>query len=276
MRERRSISRPALAVVLALCVLPGAAGAQGSQAGDAGPRPLFDQRDAWIAAAYVGGAALSFPFDERVAMAIRDSVFQESRGLKPAARAFNFLGFPGSLLISAVVYGGGLAAGSHDVSGMGLHMGEAIMMAEGFTYAIKTLAGRARPALDIHAPFNFRLARGIRGSPYQSFPSGHSTAAFATAAAAAHELRNVWPGHDILVGMVTYGAATMVGLSRMFDNRHWTSDVVFGAAIGAFSGWKVVRYNDEHPGNRLNQWLLVGSFVPGRGGGLAVGLLPAM
>jgi hypothetical protein len=40
-----------------------------------------------------------------------------------------------------------------------------------------------------------------------------------------------------------YGGAALVGLSRMYNNRHWASDVITGAAIGTFAGTKVVRYH---------------------------------
>ena len=39
------------------------------------------------------------------------------------------------------------------------------------------------------------------------------------------------------------------GISRMYENWHWASDVVMGAAIGSFAGWKTVRYAHSHPGN---------------------------
>jgi hypothetical protein len=53
-----------------------------------------------------------------------------------------------------------------------------------------------------------------------------------------------------------YGGATMIAASRMYNNKHWASDVVMGAAIGTFAGTKVVRYHHSHPGNRIDKWLL--------------------
>jgi membrane-associated phospholipid phosphatase len=64
-----------------------------------------------------------------------------------------------------------------------------------------------------------------------------------------------------------YGGATMVGLSRMYHNKHWASDVVLGAAIGTFSGLKVVQYTHNHPKNRLDRIMLRTAVAPdGRGG----------
>ena len=50
-----------------------------------------------------------------------------------------------------------------------------------------------------------------------------------------------------------YGGATLVGLSRMYNNKHWASDVVLGAAVGTFSGIKVVRYTHGHTDNRIDR-----------------------
>jgi hypothetical protein len=42
----------------------------------------------------------------------------------------------------------------------------------------------------------------------------------------------------------------------MYEDKHWASDVVMGAAIGTFAGLKVVRFNHTHEGNRIDRWLL--------------------
>lgn len=44
----------------------------------------------------------------------------------------------------------------------------------------------------------------------------------------------------------------------MYEDKHWASDVVMGAAIGVFAGLKTVRFNHTRTGNRLDRWLLGG------------------
>ena len=73
-----------------------------------------------------------------------------------------------------------------------------------------------------------------------------------------------------IIGPLMYGGATAVGLSRMYHNRHWASDVVIGAAIGTFSGRKVVQYVHGHPGNRIDRAILRTSIAPLRDGGVLV------
>jgi membrane-associated phospholipid phosphatase len=85
-----------------------------------------------------------------------------------------------------------------------------------------------------------------------AFPSGHAAAAFAAASVLERHLgyRLSWPA---LAG------ATYVAASRLVDNRHFISDVVFGAAVGTASGWTVV-------GTRGRKHPIVIQPVPVKGG----------
>ena len=66
------------------------------------------------------------------------------------------------------------------------------------------------------------------GSRHNSFPSGHTATAFMTATMLHQEYgwRNPW------FSIGGYTAAAITGVSRVFNNRHWLSDVVAGAGIG--------------------------------------------
>jgi hypothetical protein len=67
-----------------------------------------------------------------------------------------------------------------------------------------------------------------------SFPSGHTTTAFAFAAVVGEE-------HGWRWGVPAYALATLVGWSRMNDNKHYLHDVLAGATIGTSVGLGVVR-----------------------------------
>jgi len=84
-----------------------------------------------------------------------------------------------------------------------------------------------------------------------AFPSGHAAAAFAAASVLERHFgyRGSWPA---IIG------ATYVATSRLVDNRHFLSDVVFGAAIGETAGWTVVGRHGR------NEYALMP--VPVRGG----------
>ncbi len=224
--------------------------------GGAAGEPLFTGDDLLFAGGFVLGTVALAPLDIRLAQMIRDSVPQSSRILRLGAGGFRLLGFPGSVLVSGGLYAAGRAADRPRLADVGLHTTEAILVGQAVTTAVKLLAGRARPRQDPENPFNFGVGRGIEGDDYQSFPSGHTAAAFATAAALTHEVARDHPDARLLAGSLLYTGAGLVGISRMYENWHWASDVVMGAAIGSFAGWKTVRYTHSHPGNRGDRWLL--------------------
>ena len=120
-------------------------------------------------------------------------------------------------------YLAGEIAGSGPVKGTFLRAGAAVALATGISSGLKYTIGRNRPDI---AGTNIEF-RPFSGS--NSFPSGHTAAAFAIATAVADQTTDGWSDY------VLYGAASVTALSRINDNRHWTSDVLFGALIGHFS-----------------------------------------
>lgn len=68
-------------------------------------------------------------------------------------------------------------------------------------------------------------------SANNSFPSGHTATAFSGAAFMYQELK----GHSPLLSYSGYAMATSVGVMRMYNNKHWLSDVITGAGLGMLS-----------------------------------------
>jgi len=73
-----------------------------------------------------------------------------------------------------------------------------------------------------------------------SFPSGHSSSAFAVATVIASEYDNA------VVPALAYSIAAITALNRVMHNAHWSSDTAVGAAIGYFTGKAIVA---SHRGN---------------------------
>jgi len=69
------------------------------------------------------------------------------------------------------------------------------------------------------------------GSDFNSFPSNHTTIAFVSATFLFHEYKD----RSIWYGIAGYSVATLSGVFRMLNNRHWMSDVLAGAGIGILS-----------------------------------------
>lgn len=111
----------------------------------------------------------------------------------------------------------------------GLRALEALAVSSVGTTTLKVVVGRSRPG-DGRDEDTFRPFR--TSATYWSFPSGHTSAAFAVAAALSSELArdHGW------IPFVAYPVATWVGVSRVVDGQHWASDVFAGAALGILSG----------------------------------------
>ena len=105
---------------------------------------------------------------------------------------------------------------TNKVSHLGFDLMRAQIVTQSIVHGIKYSVRRDRPTGECCA-----------------FPSGHAASAFAAASVLERHLgyRGWWP---VMV------AASYVATSRLVDNRHFLSDVVFGAAVGEATGWTVV------------------------------------
>lgn len=69
------------------------------------------------------------------------------------------------------------------------------------------------------------------GTAVTSFPSGHSAEVFASAELLRREYKDISPWY----GVADYTMAAATGYLRMYNNKHWLSDVCAGAGIGILS-----------------------------------------
>jgi membrane-associated phospholipid phosphatase len=228
-----------------------------AQAATTGSPSLFTRNDAILAAGFAGLTVAMFPLDKSLANILNNRVSKTNKFLSRAATGVELITDPGSLVIGAALYTYGRVAHKPDIQALGWHGTESVIIAGSTTWVLKTLAGRARPYVSKDtSPADFKLFGGFMNGDRMSFPSGHTTTAFAAASAVTSEARIIWPGHSWLVAPAMYGGATLVGLSRMYHDKHWASDVVLGAAIGTFTGIKVIRYTHSHPNNRWDRAIL--------------------
>jgi membrane-associated phospholipid phosphatase len=247
-----------LSFVSVVCLSTGAA-AQATATPDTTipDKQLFHRSDLYVLGGFALGTIVMFPLDEHLAKEIRKDNLVSNKTLRNLSTNVRFFGGPGPFIIGGSVYLGGRLFRVRRMAELGLHGTEAVIVGLSTAGVLKLALGRARPYLVADTvPHSFKFLRGGKGEDYKSFPSGHATAAFSAAAAVTAEASEWWPQHTWLVATVMYGGATLVGVSRMYDDKHWASDVVMGAAIGTFAGLKTVRFNHTHSGNRLDRWLL--------------------
>ena len=246
--------RRSLLVLLLAVVAAPRAGAQADSSRQAST-PLFGRRELVIGGAAAATALALLPFDRRIAEQFRDAGPQRSGVLHDGARVFNTLGDPGTIVFGVGTWGLGRLTHSAPLTSIGLETTEAIATSGVATALLKGLAGRQRPYLNPTDADAFALGQGFGGGGRTSFPSRHTTAAFAVASVVTAEAARWRPAAAWIAGPVLYGGAGMVGLARMYDDKHWASDVVLGGAIGTLSGLTVVRWNHAHPANRVTRWL---------------------
>lgn len=242
-----------------------------AQSDTIGARQLFTYRDAILAGGFVVSARLVHPLDAHYAARLQDSSTQANRKLQWLAAFVRNTATPGSYVIGTTMYLVGRVGGNERLADVGLHGTEALIVGEATALILKGIVGRQRPSVRPQDPNKYELFRGFTGGEeHRSFPSGHSVSAFAAAAAVTSETSRNAPGTRWVVGSILYGGAALVAVSRMYDNRHWASDVLIGAGIGTFAGLKVVRFHHSNPGNRIDRFFLAGSLVPEPSGGRTV------
>src|SRR5262249_46404774 len=130
--------------------------------------------------------------------------------------------------VSLGVFGAGVIANSPDLRRAGRRLVLSVAGAGLTTVALKRLVGRSRPNENVGA-FQFHPFTSLKDSAgvqtRGAFPSGHTTAAFAVATSLADDIN-----HPI-ASMVLYTVAAGAAWSRLYDNRHWLSDTIFGGAL---------------------------------------------
>jgi membrane-associated phospholipid phosphatase len=241
---------------------------------------LFMRSDVYVLTGFGLATVAMFPLDRHLASVVHDEDLQANRDLMRLSSTVRWFGGQGPYLIGGGMYVLGRVFHSSRAAELAVHGTEAVVVGNVVSGALKIILGRARPYTSSDTnPRNFGFGRGLRSADYQAFPSGHATTAFAAAAAVAAETLEWWPRSRWIFRPILYGGAALVGLSRMYDDKHWASDVVMGAAVGTFAGLKVVRFNHTHVGNRLDRWLLGDSsaaahirMYPGTDGALGVGM----
>lgn len=141
--------------------------------------------------------------------------------------------------VAAAVYTAGAASGNDGVMELGEEMGEALVLADSATFVLKGAIGRGRPyqteSKSSFRPFQFR-------GGYDSLPSMHTASSFALAHVAASH------SESFSAKLACYAAAGVAGFSRVYQGKHWASDVLVGAAIGELAGDAVTRYRALQPG----------------------------
>lgn len=223
-------------------------------------RRWFTARDGRTLVIFALGAVSAFAVDSHIAQQSQRASVHQSTVVANAASAVRTLGDPGVVVLSASTWIVGVALHRRAVADAGLHTFEATLVSGAVTGVLKGMIGRARPYV-VHDSNAFVFHPFRVNGAFASFPSGHTTVAFAAASATAAEVaRSEWArrhrGASRAIATALFGVATAVGVSRVYHDAHWTSDVIAGAGIGTVTGTILVRAQHTDAPTRVDRWLL--------------------
>jgi membrane-associated phospholipid phosphatase len=136
-----------------------------------------------------------------------------------------------------LLYGFGLIDENNEVRNLSLRLAEATVYSTIINMGFKFIGGRSRPFYT-DSPFEFEPFK--TNYEQTSFPSAHSTLAFAYSTVMAKEYQNFFWKFG------WYSVAVLTAYARIYNNEHWLSDVIFGSAIGFFVG----EFVNNHPTNQ--------------------------
>lgn len=250
-------------------------GAQPTDTTHVSTAPLFTRKDAVIGGAVVLGTIATTLVDKRIAASLQGPTFQSRDGYQRRADQSKYVNERSLFAVSTGAWALGRIAGWEHIADISLHSAEAIALAAGVNTLIKGTVGRSRPFDTANQePYDVRFGRGFSDPKFRSLPSLHVGGSYAIAAVISSETSMRWPASRKYVAPTLYSLAILPGIGRMYNNRHWASDVVLGTAIGIYSGVKVVRYQHSHPANRLDRWLLAAhpTLLPNGAAGIVVSL----
>ena len=192
---------------------------------------LFTRRDLAFGLAAVGFTAATVPNDVWL-------THETTEGHSPGEDRLASIASPlgnGALVFGALAatYAASRAFHHEALAGSVSRIGASVLVSGVAVSMLKEGFGRPRP---LDSPNDSDDLQPFQGST--SFPSGHTTLAFALATAVSHESHSRW------VPWVLYPLAATVAWSRVHQQEHWTSDVVLGAFLGTWTAAKTERYFD--------------------------------
>jgi PAP2 superfamily len=222
-----------------------------------GAAPFHWSRKDWIrAAAITIIAGVLVHEDNQISTGFLEN---RSTATNSFSRAVTPFGTYAGIGVSVAALGSGLIFRNPEWRDTGRDAIEAEILAAGVvTPVIKEVVGRYRPAPQNDAD----ETKAFSGN--QSFPSGHTTEAFAVASVIAARSKG-W-----VVPSIAYALASGVALARINDRAHYPSDVFVGAVIGTAIGHAVVdRHRPEADAAQHPTWNVT-PIASGRGAGIGI------
>lgn len=220
---------------------------------------LFTPKDAAVGGAFIAVSAGLSVFDARIARFFQDTLLLHVRTGRRFDDLFSHINETTLTVGGLTVYAVAQLTKHRAIADVAFHAAESVAAASLTSQLIRGPLGRTRP-LDADPPFgdqyDFEFFKGFTRFQNRAFPSIHSSSGFAAASAIVAEIRRRDANAMWYVAVPAYALALTPGLSRMYMGQHWASDIVSGAFLGTFYGWRVVEYSHAHPATRMDRAFL--------------------
>jgi membrane-associated phospholipid phosphatase len=194
----------------------------------------LDWSSTLITLGLIGLGGVLYTQDESIRDRIQDHKSSSLDNIATIAEKFGY--WPADLAFLALYGGSGYLIKNEKMQETSISSLESFLVANSISVSVKYGVGRARPKRDkgssSYNPFSFDTSD-------TSFPSGHATCAFSIASVFAEKYDNPW------VGVVAYTLATSTAWERLYDDKHWATDVFAGAILGIVVGRSVVYLNKD-------------------------------
>ena len=176
------------------------------------PRQNFRLEQTFIPAALIGYGFLGL---ENPALTFLNKEIREEtiEHIDEKASIDDFLQYTPMVSVYGLNWSG--VKGRHNFRERTIILGSGMVMMAGVVYGLKHITHQQRPD----------------NTTNDAFPSGHTATAFAGAELLYREYKHRSPWY----GVAGYGVAATTGIYRVYNNRHWLTDVVAGAGIGIIS-----------------------------------------
>jgi membrane-associated phospholipid phosphatase len=234
-------------------------------------KTFLTRRDFLVLGASAVATGVLSIFDDDIAVASQQHRFQ-SQGLHDFSLNVSKAQETTLTVASILTYGIGRLSKQRTIADVGLHSAESVILASLASQLIRGPLGRTRPheAGDTNQ-YDFHFGKGFTSFDHRAFPSIHTSSGMAVATVLTMEMQRRHVAATPYVAPVLFAAGILPGLSRIQLDQHWASDVLAGALMGVFAGYKVVSYSHDHPNNRFDRVLLRMSAMPDPYGGWRVG-----
>lgn len=195
----------------------------------------MDGEEIFLTSSLIAGTVISSATDKDVRNWIsRQGYDTYNRDFWDIPTFYGYVQYPS--ILGAAMYATGLFARNNWIRITGRQLIQALVYGGTLTMGIRYALGRHRPYTSNNDQYEFEWFTS--DGELQSFPSGHTVVAMTTSTIMAERIDTWW------ARAVLYPMAFLTGYARIYNDKHWLSDVIFGLAIG-YSSAKLVLNQEE-------------------------------